>query len=1115
MNLRCLLSLIKKVPAYSQLEGSLTRLKQGKHRLVVLDAAKSYVVAALYQDSKLPTLVVTSQPENAKRLHEQLQTWCTQSGPIQLFPEPHFMADEYSEFDHTTMMERLQTLSNLSFYPDASSKGQPPPLIIISAAAAVRKTTPQTEFSADCHRLNVGMKIDPLRLVEKWQTIGYRLENFVEIPGAISRRGGIIDIFPPHSKSPARIEFFGNQIDSIRLFDPKTQRSSTLETSITVTPAEEKQFAAETSIILDYMPEGSLLILDNPDEIEATVNKLHDRIEDIQQAKIEQNKLTSYSPLPYLSWAEFKVKTDKIKPQLTLYPWKTNATDDNLIQSLPFASMPGYGGRIEVFLGDLKQMLEENRRIVIISQQTNRLSELLQEQDIFTHPISQLGQAPPLKSVTLVQGSLEEGWALKDIVTLFSDKEIFGLVKQRRILRKRPVPYHWFAFEPVPGEYVVHIEHGIAKFAGLTKMLTDGVEREYIILEYAAGDRLYVPSDQIDRVNRYTGAGDQPPSLSRLGTQEWARTKQRIKASVAEIAQELLNLYASREIIPGLAFSSDNIWQQELEASFPYIETPDQLEAVHSVKSDMEKPKPMDRLVCGDVGYGKTEVALRASFKAVMDNKQVALLVPTTILAQQHFNTFRGRLLAFPIRVETLSRFCSEKEQNSIIEGLAAGTVDICIGTHRLLQKDVTFKNLGLVIIDEEQRFGVTHKEHFKKLRQEIDILTLTATPIPRTLHLSLSGIRDISTMETPPEERLPIKTYVGAYSEKLIREAILGELERNGQVFFVHNRVQSIASVAAKLDTLIPEARTSVAHGQMPKEELERVMSEFADHKSDVLVTTTIIESGLDLPNVNTLIIDQADRLGLTQLYQLRGRVGRGSNHAHAYFLFDKDKQLTPQSRKRLKTISEATELGAGFAIAMRDMEIRGAGNLLGIEQSGYIAAVGFDLYCHMLTEALEELREKKTGQVGEKTSIPPAPAIALPLNAHISEDYIPTPSTRISFYQRLVSARHSQEIDDVAIELNDRFGVLPQPVKNLIYIAKIRQIATYSEVESISTKGKQIVVVLNKTGIIKDSAIFEHYNDKIKIGTRQIILNIEYLKNSWQEVLKEVLHAIVRNNG
>jgi transcription-repair coupling factor (superfamily II helicase) len=812
--------------------------------------------------------------------------------------------DEYSASDVITTAERLRALSVLYSCHGMPADGRSP-LIVSSVLAAISRTMPRDEFIACCHTLSLGMNIDPLQLIKKWQAMGYELENAVEVPGTISRRGGIVDVFSPDSEFPARIEFLGNQIESIRFFDTKAQRSLKLATSVTIFPAKESQQHLSKDTILDYLSEKALLITDDLDELKTVIDKLNSEAEELRQTSSEQGEPASN--LPIISWPEFGAKTKEIKQRLMLCSWSADESDMACLQSLPLAPVPSYGGRLEAFSEGLKEMLQENQRLIVVSQQTNRLAELLQEQDVVASPVSQIEQVPPLKSVTLIHGSLAEGWAMKDVITLFTDNEIFGFAKQRRLSQKRPIRYHQFISELTAGDYVVHIEHGIARFAGLTKMLTEGIKREYLVLEYAAGDRLYVPTDQVDRVSRYVGASDQAPTLSRLGSQEWARTKERIKESVANIARELLKLYATREVIPGFAYSSDTLWQQELESSFPYMETPDQLEAVLDVKSDMEKPRPMDRLVCGDVGYGKTEVALRAAFKAVMDGKQVALLVPTTVLAQQHFVNFRERLQAFPVRVDMLSRFCTEREQADTIEGLAVGTVDICIGTHRLLQKDVVFKDLGLIIIDEEQRFGVVHKEHFKKLRREIDVLTLTATPIPRTFHMSLAGIRDLSTIETPPEERLPIKTYVGAYDERLIREAIMRELERNGQVFFVHNRVHSIAMVANRLSSLVPEGKISVAHGRMPEDELEKVMAEFVNHKSDILVTTTIIESGLDIPSVNTLIVDHADRLGLTQLYQLRGRIGRGSDNAHAYFFFDRGKQLTPEARKRLKTISEA----------------------------------------------------------------------------------------------------------------------------------------------------------------------------------------------------------------
>jgi transcription-repair coupling factor (superfamily II helicase) len=1104
MDLSRLTSLVEQVPGYQQLKGELLGSQGEDIKLVVSDAAKPFVIAAIYRELNLPVLVIVAQPENAKRLYDELQAWCPSSTLLQFFPETDFLTGEYPASDVAAITERLRTLSTLTNCLDISEDNRNP-LIVSSALAVVSRTVPRDDFIASCRTLNVGMNIDPLQLVKEWQAMGYELGDIVEVSGTISRRGGIVDVFSADSEAPARIEFLGNQIESIRLFDPKTQRSLKLVTSVTIVPAKESQQQLNGDTILNYLPEKALLITDDPDELKTVVDKLDREAEEFRQAKVEGSG--GMPALPILSWSEFETRAKRIKPCLTLYSWDIEDSDKAYLKYLPLAPVPSYGGRLESFSKGLKDVLEENGRIVVVSQQTNRLAELLQEHDIPASLVSQVEQVPPAKSVTLVQGSLAEGWALKDVFTLFTDNEIFGFVKKRRLFKKRPVRHHWFISGLAPSDYVVHIEHGIARFAGLTKILTDGVEREYLVLEYAANDRLYVPTDQVDCVSPYVGAGDRTPTLSRLGTQEWARTKQRIKESVANIARELLNLYAAREIVPGFAFSADNLWQQELESSFPYMETPGQLEAVQAVKSDMEKPRPMDRLVCGDVGYGKTEVALRAAFKAVMDGKQVALLVPTTVLAQQHFITFCDRLKAFPVRVEMLSRFCTEKEQAAIVDGLAAGTVDICIGTHRLLQKDIVFKDLGLMIIDEEQRFGVIHKEHFKKLRRELDTLTLSATPIPRTLHMSLAGVRDMSTIETPPEERLPIKTYVGAYDERAIREAILRELERNGQVFFVHNRVHSIAMVANRLSSLVTEGRICIAHGQMPEEELEKVMTDFVNHRSDILVTTTIIESGLDMPNVNTLIVDQADKLGLTQLYQLRGRVGRGSNNAYAYFFFDRGKQLTNEARKRLKTISQATELGAGFAVAMKDLEIRGAGNLLGVEQSGYIAAVGFDLYSRLLAEVVEDLKRGQTLEKEKKMLQPPMPAVALPLSAHIPEEYILDLNTRLDFYQRLATVKRAEEIEDVALELNDRFGPIPQVVKNLLYIVEIKQLAVTSMMKSISTEGRQVVLHFDDKREIDKLSLIQDFKYGVKAGSSRVKLDIKLLGTSWQDVLKKVL--------
>ena len=1144
LDLTQLLHLIEEMPAYRQLVDELKQPK-GSTKAVVLNAAKPYFIAALYHRLRLPMLVVTAQPENSKKLHEQLLTWCP-STEIKLFPEPDALPYQRIASDTSTELERIQVLSALANRDDRT------PLTVASAPALMQKVAPYADFASTFHTIKSGMDVEPFRLLSQWEAMGYRMESMVEMPGTISHRGGIIDIYPPTSDLPARLEFFGNTIDSIRLFDPANQRSLREVSAITIGPATEvltrllgelepvlsslsltgcndevrQQFKQEIAMllnkqrpgniqfyaplfnqdsILNYLSQDALLILDEPANIKLAVEDLDTEASELRTEKIKDGELPLNFPRPYFTRGELEARI-KNRQCLTLTAW-------GLINEQPyqlgFTPAPGYVGQLPSFIKKAKQMLSQKYRLILISHQASRLSELLDEEDIIAPPLTEIKQIPPPGSLTLIQGSLDEGWVMNNDTYLVTDAEIFGFIKQRRLTKRHPVPHHILLADITPGDYVVHIEHGIAKFAGVTTKRTDSTEKEYLTLQYAAGDRLYVPTDQIDRVTRYVGASERPPVLSRLGTVEWTKTKQRTRESVEYIAQELLALYAAREVVPGFAFSADSAWQQELEASFPYVETPDQIEALGQVKEDMEEAKPTDRLVCGDVGYGKTEVAIRAAFKAVMDNKQVAVLVPTTVLAQQHFVTFSQRLDAFPIRIEVLSRFRTPKEQQAILEGLADGRVDICIGTHRLLQKDVAFKDLGLLIIDEEQRFGVAHKEHFKKMRKEIDVLTLSATPIPRTLHMSLVGVRDMSTMETPPEERLPIKTYVAEFNERLIREAILKELERNGQVFFVHNRVQSIAIVADKLQSLVPEAKIVIAHGQMPETELERVMADFAQGKSDVLVCTTIIESGLDMPNVNTLIVNKADKFGLTQLYQLRGRVGRGANLAYAYFIYDREKRLTPTAEKRLRTIFEATELGSGFGIAMKDLEIRGAGTLLGVKQSGFISAVGFSLYCQLLAEAVEAQKAKQAGLPRAKPRRLPPPTIELPLPAFIPEEYVTDLNTRLSLYRSLVKLEEAEQVEALAQEFSDRFGALPTEVKNLLYAVRIKALAARAGIESIITEDRQIVI-RRFPGMHFDRQQLEPLKDRIKVGLTQLRLNPKRLGGEWQEVLEEVLRRV-----
>ncbi len=1145
-----LLNLIEPVPVYRRiLEGLVPRRDS---TVVVLDAARPYLLAALYDDLWLPMLVVTAQPERGKKLHEQLLSWC-HPRPVNLFPEPDALPYERLTSDAATELGRVQVLTSLvGGAPGEYGAGSP--LVVASAPAIMGKLPQHDDFVATCHTIKLGVNVEPFHLLGRWEAMGYQMEGVVEVPGAMSHRGGIVDVYPPASELPVRLEFFGDTVDSIRLFDPATQRSVGEVSSVAVGPATEllaprlmdKQTLEETlrrldlsactaetkqqfqrdisqmldrqqprerqfyaslfnpGSLLDYLPPDALLVLDEPMSIEQAVVELDVEAESLRLEKLERGELPRNFPRSYFNWEELESKVGE-RHCLRLVGWGEG-------ERLDFMAAPGYAGQLPSFLKKARQLLSQRKRLIIVSHQASRLSELLDEEGIIAAPVEIVEEAPAPSSLVLVQGSLPEGWVMGGDTCLCTDAEIFGFVKQRRLIKRRPASRHKLAVDVNPDDYVVHVEHGIGKFRGVTTFSVAGSNKEYLVLHYAAGDTLYVPTDQIDRVSRYIGASDRPPVLSRLDTQEWNRTKQKAREAVELLAQELLALYADREVVPGFAFSRDTLWQQEMEASFPYVETLDQLEAQRQVKADMEKAKPMDRLVCGDVGYGKTEVAIRAAFKAVMDGKQVAVLVPTTVLAQQHFSTFSERLDAFPVKVEVLSRFRTPGEQQSVIKGLAEGTVDICIGTHRLLQKDVSFKNLGLLIIDEEQRFGVSHKEYLKKMRQEVDVLTLSATPIPRTLHMSLVGVRDMSTMETPPEERLPIKTYVAEYNDTLVREAVLRELERNGQVFFVHNRVQSIAMVAANLQALVPEAEVAVAHGQMPEEELEAVMSEFSRGRVDVLVCTTIIESGLDMPNVNTVIVNQADRFGLTQLYQLRGRVGRGANLAYAYFLYDGGKYLTSTAYKRLRTIFEATELGAGFSIAMKDLEIRGAGTLLGPRQSGHISAVGFNLYTRLLAEAVEARKAQIAGAKDFIKPRLPAPIIDLPLDAYIPDDYVADVDTRLELYRELTKVEAAEKLDDIAGEYEDRFGVVPPEVQNLLYTVRIKGLAARAVIESVSTEEGQIVIRRLQGQPFDKQKLEPVLKDGVTVGRTRIVLDYKRLGRGWRKLLENILRGVMK---
>ncbi len=984
------------IPAYQQI-CKILRDGRSLPNLQLPRAIRLPFLTALHKELACPIVLLTDRTSKALNIMEELAI-LDPSIRRMLFPEPSSLFYEMASWGEMTRLNRLSALRALvarqiPVLKELVAKEEPP-FIVAPVRAIMTRTLPRHDFIKNTHllRINQQIQIDPL--IQHWVKMCYEPVNIVTAPGQFARRGGIVDIWPAADPHPTRLDFFGDELDSIRVFDPASQRTIHASEYLAVTPAREyilenRELAdnegetnhysefhipllySSPSSILNYLSQKAIICVDDGESLQETIDEIERQAISLREDAIQNNGLEQNYPLPYLTREEITPQIEHSQ-HLTLGP----VISDGLEEGIPhlrssFSPETRFGGRIKIFFDYLVDKLKEGNQIFIISRQTKRLIDLWKEHPAsnLIQSLSQAGENP-----RFIQGSLSEGWVLTEDkdwdvpgVLVITDGEIFGWQPPQARRRARHI-----AEEPEAAyadlhidDLVVHIDHGIAQYKGLVTRTIDNIENEYLQLEYAQGDQLYVPVYQADRISRYVGADSRIPALHRLGSPEWTSIKARVKENVEEVARELLQLYASRQVVKGYAFSSDTPWQQELEASFPYMETNDQMNVLLDVKHDMESPRPMDRLICGDVGYGKTEIALRAAFKAVMDGKQVAVLVPTTVLAQQHFNTFRQRLAPFPVQVEMLSRFRTTQEQQAIIKRLSEGKVDIIIGTHRLFSGDVVFKDLGLLIIDEEQRFGVTHKEALKKMRTEVDVLTLTATPIPRTLYMALTNIRDISTINTPPAERLPVITHVGAFSSRIIHQAVVRELERGGQVFFVHNRVQTIEGMRAHLEKLVPEARIAVVHGQMSEQALSTRMQDFStpeteEERIDVLLATSIIESGLDIPNANTLIVDRADTFGLAQLYQLRGRIGRGAQRAYAYFFRHKKIPPTEEGRQRLETLAEYTHLGAGLSIAMRDLEMRGAGELLGTQQHGQIAAVGFHLYTRLLSESVRKLQDE-----------------------------------------------------------------------------------------------------------------------------------------------------------
>lgn len=1115
------MDLLNSQPAIHQL---VDELRSGKspERLGLARSFRVPVMAALHAALDRPLLVITDKTDRAMLLEDEWNFWSSDT-KLSFFPEPDPLFYERVAWSRKTRHSRLKLLARLSRLMRPGAEKQAAPLLIAPIRGLMTRTLPRRAFLKACRTIKVGDDHKIQFLVKEWVRSGYQPMPIVTLPGEFARRGGILDLWPPGDRFPARLEFFGDEIEMLRRFDPENQRTIKKVETIQITPAREyilpenfindpdsadlseyhlPKLHQEVSSLLNYLPADTVVFFDDGDAIKEAVLEIESQAESLRKGYQEEGEIEDDFPLPYLPWDDLKTALRKFN-SVTLGPAGDPSGDGIGSQ---FRPNQRFAGELKSFTTHLAGLVQSDHDVGIVSRQSARLEDIWQERTLYD------------RSPLFVKGSIEGGWIFTaekgGQYHLFSDEEIFGwgrIQPRRRPVRRAQSPEINYTDFQI-GDWVVHIDHGIGRFSGLTFRELDGTEGEYLVVEYAEQDYLYVPAAQADRLSRYVGPDHHDPVITRLGGGRWTKAKKRVEKEVVQVAQDLLDLYAKRQTVSGFSFSPDNAWQQELEASFPYVETEDQLQVLSQVKADMERARPMDRLICGDVGYGKTEIALRAAFKAVMDGKQVAVLVPTTVLAQQHYDTFIRRMSGFPVEVRMLSRFRTPRQQRTILNGLIKGSVDIVIGTHRLLSRDVIFKDLGLLIVDEEQRFGVAHKEQIKAKRAAIDVLTLTATPIPRTMYMALTGVRDISRINTPPEERLPVVTHVGGYDPGLVQRAIWRELERGGQVFFVHNRVMTIQAVKSHLINLVPEARIGIAHGQMAEKELEERMREFTRGEIDVLLSTSIIESGLDIPNANTLIVDRADRFGLAQLYQLRGRVGRGAQRAYAYFFKERQGRPTLEGRLRLETIAEHTDLGAGYAIAMRDLEIRGSGDILGTQQSGYIAAVGFHLYTRLLADAVNLIKKDREGPESsqELTTqiLRPLVKIDLPLPVGIPEDYIQDQSVRLALYRRAASINQVAAIEPLEKEFMDRFGPLPPSVSNLLHQLELKLLAEQAGIESIFIQYGKLAL-----GYPEGKALPQpwEFDMKVRFGESTVWLPFDHGQDGWVETLAGVLQGLM----
>jgi transcription-repair coupling factor (superfamily II helicase) len=1105
--MQAFLALLEGATAYRTLRERLAEGRGTYWLAGLVGAARSYLIAGLYRQLRGQMLLVTASIERAEEWYADLTALLGAEGRggvwVRLFPSLETLLYEDVAVDRDLVGQRLATL-------EALLQGTAM-IVVVPLSALLHRTIPRQDLEGTELTLRVGQRLEPDDLTAQLVQLGYERRNMVLVPGQFSARGGIVDVYPMTAARPLRVEFFGDEIESLRTFEVNSQRSLGLQNSFTITVSREaihqrvagsagleairaaleeqeaELYAAGADLaarrlrgkvtedlrrlaageffdgmehylpylyphfatLLDYLEPAARVVVDDPVHLAARAQQLAAEVERVYTAKVERGAALK---LPGALYLPFSPHEPPWQGHPTLYltpgPEPFPAAPPEML-SLPSQAIPEFQGDLDLLVQYLGTLRQERWRVLATTNQSRRLQQILVGRQLAGVFLSEGDDVPQPGQIQISPHRLSRGFQVPDLqLAVLADSDIFGWHKPRRATGRRDTALSSTALtaftELQPGDYVVHVNHGIGRYAGLETKVINGVARDYLAIDYAGTDRLYVPVTEVDRVQKYIGADGHDPPLHRLSDRQWQRTRRRVRESAEKVAQELLELYARRQASEGFAFSPDTPWQEQMEASFIYEETPDQLQALAEVKEDMQTPRPMDRLICGDVGYGKTEVAIRAAFKACQDGKQVAVLVPTTVLAQQHYHTFRERLSAYPVHIEMLSRFRSRREQEKVVEGLRTGRVDIVIGTHRLIQPDVAFKNLGLLVIDEEQRFGVHHKERLKQLRTEVDVLTMTATPIPRTLQASLIGVRDMSLISDPPQGRMPIQTYLVERDEEIVREAILRELDRDGQVYFVHNRVQSIGRVKQWLQGLVPSARIAIGHGQLAEHELEDVMLDFFAGRYDILVCTTIIESGLDIPNVNTILIDDCDRFGLAQLYQLRGRVGRSTRQAYAFLLYRPQKEFTPSAQRRLEAIRELTGLGSGFLLALRDLEIRGAGNLLGPEQHGFMMEVGFEMYTQLLRDAVHLLQGKPV-----ESRLPVR--VDLPVEAYLPEFYVPDPSQRIDLYRRLAAAGNAEALQDLEGEMRDRFGPLPGPVGNLLRLLHLQVTCRQAGVESL----------------------------------------------------------------